>query len=177
MRMKKKAILFTVLAVVCAVIILVLVCCINLQKGPIDTFKKCLEQNNYSCSKYSCTMKSERAEEDITEIYTEVYQFKEHTFTATWTRNDTSNVAVGQMEFIYNYADDTVTMKQYKTADSCKSKEPDTVYLMNNEEMLECIQGDSVDSESELSDQMIGLKNVMKQHLEEAGVTVQDITL
>ena len=175
--MKKKAILFTALAAVCVGIILIFVCTAAQQKGPINKFKEYLEQNNYSCSKYSCTMQSERVEDDITEIYTEAYHFKEHTFTATWTYEDRSNEAIMQMEFIYNYADNSVTMKRYETADSCKAMEPDTVYLMNNEEMLECIQGDLIDSESELCDQMLSLKNVLKQHLEEAGVTVQDITL
>ena len=175
--MKKKAILFTGLATVCVVIILVFVCNAALQKGPIIQFKKYLEQNNYSCSKYTCTMQSERAEDDITEAYTEVYQFKEHTFTATWIHYDRSNTATWQMEFIYNYADDTVTMNRYETAESCASHEPDTVYLMNNEEMPECLKGDLIDSETELCNQMLSFKNVLARHLEEAGVTVQDITL
>lgn len=175
--MKKKAILFTALTAVCAVIILALVFNAAQQKGPINKFKEYLEQNNYSCSKYSCTMQSERAEDDMTEVYTEAYQFKEHTFTATWTQVNASNEATRQMEFIYNYADNTVTLKRYETADSCKSQEPDTVYLMNNEEELECIQGEVVDSEAELSNQMFGFKNVLKQHLEEAGITVHDIIL
>ena len=175
--MKKKAILFTGLAVICAIIILIIVCNATMQKDPINKFKKYLEQNNYSCSKYTCTMQSERVEDDMTETYTEVYQFKEHTFTAIWIHYDSSNMATWQMEFIYNYADNTVTMNRYESADSCKSNEPDTVYLMNNEEMPECIQGDLIDSESELCNQMIQFKNVLAGHLEESGVTVQDITL
>lgn len=175
--MKKKAILFAGLAVICAVVILIFVCNATLQKDPINKFKKYLEQNNYSCSKYTCTMQSERVEDDITETYTEVYQFKKHTFTATWIHYDSSNTAAWQMEFIYNYEDNTVTMNRYESADSCKSLEPDTVYLMNNEEELECIQRELINSDSELYSQMLGFKNVLTVHLEEAGVTVQDIIL
>lgn len=175
--MKKKAILFTSLAVACVVVILLFVCNATQQKGPVNNFKEYLEQNDYSCSKYTCTMKSERTEDDITETYTEVYHLKKHTFTATWVQKDSSNAAVWQMEFIYNYADDTVTMKRYETADACKKQKPDTVYLMNNEEMLECVQGDYSDSQDELSHQMIRFKNVFKEHLEKSGVTVKDITL
>ncbi|MCH5190785.1 MAG: hypothetical protein J1F23_01330 [Oscillospiraceae bacterium] len=175
--MRKKVILFTGLSVAFAVIILIFVCNAALQKDPINKFKKYLEQNNYSCSKYTCTMQSERVEDDITETYSEIYQFKEHTFTAIWIHYDSSNTATWQMEFIYNYADDTVTMNRYETADSLKAQEPDTVYHMNNEEMLECEKGDLIASESELYNQMLSFKNVFAGHLEEADINIQDITL
>ncbi|MCH5316261.1 MAG: hypothetical protein J1E81_10120 [Eubacterium sp.] len=175
--MKKKAILFTALAAICAVIVLIIVGYTAVPKGPIKQLKEYLEQNNYSCSKYTCTMQSERVNDDITEKYTEVYRFKENTFTATWTEVDSSDTAIRQMEFIYNYADNTVTMNRYETADSCKTQVPDTVCFMNNEEILECIQGDLTDSNSELCSQILSFKDVFKQHLEGAGVTVQDITL
>lgn len=177
--MKKKAILFAGLAVVClAVILSICVYTAAMQKQPIHQFKKYLEAHAYSCSKYTCTMQSERVDGDVTETYSEVYQLKEHTFTATWVHTDPAKGGtVWQMEYIYNYADDTVTMKLYDSADACASHEPTTVYVLNNEEELDCTQGDLIDTEQELYNNMFRFKEVLQQHLEEAGVTLQDIIL
>ena len=173
----KKVILFAILAVVCLTVILIFVSSVNGKNESVEQFKEYLEQNGFTCSNDICTMQSVSNYDDIAETYTEIYHFKDHTFTAVWVHDDRSNGTAYQMEYVYNYEDNTVTMSRYDTADAIREQKPDTVYLLTREEMLECLKGDVADSEQELLNNMLGFKNVLKTHLDGAGVNLQDIIL
>ena len=173
--MKKKAKIFAGLAAVCLVIVAIFAGIAIAQKGPMNRFVKYLEENGYSCSKDICSMQSKIEEGSIAETYTETYDFNDNTFAVRFVHEDRSKEMFTETEYVYNYKDDTVTVNQYDTQDASTERKPDAVYSLNREEMVECIYGDGSADEIVLHDNMLRFKQVFEKHLEESGVTLQDI--
>lgn len=120
-------------------------------------------------------MQSKIEEGSIEETYTETYNFNDNTFAARFVHDDHSKETVTEMEYVYNYKDDTVTVNQYDTQDASTERKPDAVYALNREEMVECIYGDGSADEIVLYDNMLYFKQVFEKHLEESGVALRDI--
>ena len=173
--MKKKTKIFAGLTAVCLIIVSVFVG-IAIAKGrPLNQFVKYLEENGYSGSKDICSMQSKIEEGAIAETYTETYNFNENTFAVKFVHDDRSKEIVTEMEYVYNYKDDTVTVNQYDTKDASAERKPDAVYSLNREEMVECIYGDWSADEAVLHENMLRFKQVFEKHLEESGAALQDI--
>lgn len=175
--MKKKVILISGAAILCIILTLAVVFAFVLPNKPIHQFKKYLRENNYLCWDDVCIMQSDvkNDDKDVNETYTEVYRFNDYTFTAIWVSEDRSGNAFWQMEFIYDYKEDVVTMNQYVSADSVDAESPASSYLLNKDEELAYLNGKTVDSESDLSLKMLQFKKVMRDQLNEAGISLQDI--
>ena len=173
--MKKKAKIFAGLAAVCLIVISIFAGAAIAKKRPPDQFVKYLEENGYSCSKDICSMQSKIEEGSISETYTETYNFNDNTFSVKFVHDDRSKEIITEMEYVYNYKDDTVTVNQYDTQDAITERKPDAVYSLNREEMVECIYGEGSADEVVLHDNMLHFKQVFEKHLEESGVTLQDI--
>ena len=162
-------------AAVIFILAVIIVCVIIVQKKPISQFKKYLKENEFSSSGDTYSRQSKTEDEDAIGTYTETYNFKEHTLIATFVQYDRTDETTVEMEYIYNYAEDTVTVNQYDTAKAKADGKPDAVYLLNREEMFECVYGDESTAKTELYSTMLEFKKVMEKHLEEAGVSLQDI--
>ena len=173
--MKKKAKIIAGFTAVCLIIISIFVGTAIAKKRPSNQFIKYLEENGYSCSKDICSMQSKIEEGSIAETYTETYNFNENTFTASFVHDDRSEEIVTEMEYVYNYKNDTLTVNQYDTKDAGTERKPDAVYSLNREEMVECIYGDGSADETVLYNNMLYFKKVFEKHLEESGVALQDI--
>ena len=167
--------IFVGLAVVCLIILSIFVGTVIAGKRPNKQFITYLEENGYSCSKDICSMQSKIEEGSIAETYTETYNFSEHTFAARFVHEDRSKDIVTEMEYVYNYKDDTVTVNQYDTKDAGTERKPDAVYSLNREEMVECVYGEGSADEIVLYDNMLYFKRVFEKHLEESGVALQDL--
>ena len=173
--MKKKAKIFAGFTAICLIIISIFVGTAIAKKISINKFVKYLEENGYSYSEDICSMQSKIEEGSIAETYTETYNFNDNTFTVRFVHDDHSKEISTEMEYVYNYKDDTVTVNQYNTKDASTERKPDAVYSLNREEMVECIYGDGSADETVLHDNMLRFKQVFEKHLEESGVTLQDI--
>lgn len=173
--MKKKTKILAGFAAVCLILIAIFVGAAIAKKSPMDQFVKYLEENGYSCSKDICSMQSKREEGSIAETYTEAYHFNDNTFAVTFVHEDRSKEISTEMEYVYHYGEDTVTVNQYDTKAASAERKPDAVYSLNREEMVECIYGDGSADETVLQDNMLRFKQVFETHLEESGVALQDI--
>ena len=172
--MKKKKIL-AVLAAIFLIVILIIAGVVIAQKGPMHQFVKYLEKDGYSCAKDICSKQTKMEEGSISETYTETYNFSENTFAVSFVHDDRSKEIVTEMEYVYNYKDDTTTVNQYDTADASIKRKPDAVYILNREEMVECIYGQGDADETVLYDNMLRFKKVLDKHLEGSGVALKDI--
>lgn len=181
--MSKKFKIIAGISVVCLIVISVIVCVVILQKKQTDQpmnpsveqFGKYLEENGYSVSNGIYSMQSKIENDSITETYTESYNLKAHIFTSSFVRYDASKDVTTEMEYVYNYADDTVTVNQYDTEDSRTKGKPDTVYILNRSEIVECIEGNGTADETELYNTIIQFKEVFKKHIEKSGVLLDDM--
>ena len=173
--MKKTVKIFIGLAVVCLIIISIFVGTAIAKKISINQFVKYLEENGYSYSEDICSMQSKIEEGSIAETYTETYNFNDNTFAVKFVHDDHSEEIISEMEYVYNYKDDTVTVNQYNTKDAVTERKPDAVYSLNRDEMVECIYGDGSADEIVLHDNMLRFKQVFEKHLEESGAKLQDI--
>ena len=173
--MKKKTKIFVCVAIVCLIVLSIFAGIALARKSPIHQFKTYLEEIGYSCSKDICRMQSTIEDGSIAETYTETYNFNEKTFTARFVHDDRSKEIVTEMEYVYNYKEDTITVHQYDTKDAGTERKPDAVYTLNREELVECIYGDGTADEVVLYDNMIHFKKVFEKHLAESGVSLQDL--
>ena len=174
--MKKKTKIFAGLAAVCLIILSIFVGTAIAKNEPVmNQFVKYLEENGYSCSEDVCSMQSKIEEGSIEETYTETYNFNDNTFAVKFVHDDRSKEIITEMEYVYNYKDDTITVNQYDTEDAITERKPDAVYSLNREEMVECIYGNGSADEIVLHDNMLRFKQVFVKHLEESGAALQDI--
>lgn len=173
--MKKKGKIFIVLAAVCLIIVGIFLCSTMIKRGPVNKFKNYLKEHEFSSSGDTYSMQSEMKDEFVTETYTETYNLKAHTLTARFTRYDRTDEITTEMEYIYNYAENTVRVNQYDRTKSKIDVSPDAIYFLNQEEMFECISGEESPEETEIYNHMFELKEVLEKHLEQAGVTLQEI--
>lgn len=173
--MKKKTKILVCVAIVCLIMISIFAGIALAGRSPINQFKRYLEEIGYSCSNDICSMQSNIEDGSIAETYTERYNFNENTFTARFVHDDRSEETVTEMEYVYDYKADTITVNQYDTKDAGTERKPDAVYSLNREGMVECIYGDGTADEAVLYDNMIRFKKVFEKHLEESGVSLQDI--
>ena len=173
--MKKETKIIAAIMSACLILILILASIVIAMKRPTRQFVKYLEKNGYSYSKDICSMQSKIEEGSIAETYTEAYDFDKNTFTAKFIHSDRSKGITTEMEYVYNYKDDTITVNQYDTADAGIEGKPDAVYFLNREGMVECVYGEGGADEVVLYDNMLHFKQLFEKHLEESGVSLQDI--
>ena len=120
-------------------------------------------------------MQSQIEEGSIAETYTETYDFNNNTFAVKFVHEDRSKEIITEMEYVYNYKENTVTVNQYDTAEAVIERKPDAVYSLNREDMVECIYGEGRADEIVLYDNMLRFKQVFEKHLEESGVALQNL--